>query len=82
MVVHSIRISEQAETKVENLADHTGGFKTYSDGNSSARLIDAFRILIDSARDGNNNSGYQKYWSISNYLYIKPVSINNNNLLG
>ena len=52
VVVHSIRITEKAESKVERLAERTGGFKTYSDGNSATELIDDFNELIDSAIDG------------------------------
>ena len=52
-MVHSIRITEKAESKVRKLADLTGGSKTYSDGTSPAPIIDAFRLLIDNAIDGN-----------------------------
>ena len=69
-MVHSIRITEQAEHKVERLAEITGGVKTYSDGNSSARFIDAFKILIDSAVDGTDTCSYQKYWSLYYYLFL------------
>ena len=51
-MVHSILISDQAERNVERLADLTGGFKTFSDGNLSAGFTDFFRLLINSAIDG------------------------------
>ena len=51
-VVHSIRISDQAESQVDRLADLTGGFKAYSDGTSSAGLIDAFNLLLESSIEG------------------------------
>ena len=54
VVVHSIRISDQAESKVDTLADLTGGFKTYSDGTSLAGLIGAFNLLLDSATEGTD----------------------------
>ena len=60
VVVHSMRITEKAESKVGRLADLTGGSKTYSDGTSPAPIIDAFRLLIDNAIDGKSISSYRK----------------------
>ena len=69
-MVHSIRITEQAESKVRRLADLTGGSKTYSDGTSPAPIIDAFRLLIDNAIDGKSISSYQKYCSIYMFYIV------------
>ena len=52
-MIHSISISDGAESKVDKLADLTRGRKAhYSEGGSSTGLNDAFSSLASSAIDG------------------------------
>ena len=68
-MVHSIRISDQAESTIDTLADLTGGLKTYSDGTTLAGLINAFNSLLDSATDGTcENLLFNKYHYLYNYV--------------
>ena len=54
-MIHSVSISDGAESKVDTLADLTKGYKGhYSEGASSTGLVDVFSSLANAATDGKS----------------------------
>ena len=55
VVIHSVSISDGAESKVDTLAELTKGYKGhYSEGASSTGLVDVFSSLANAATDGKS----------------------------
>ena len=54
VIIHSVGISDGSETKVDRLADLTGGFKAqYSEDGKSNALNEAFAALANMGITGN-----------------------------